>query len=67
MAGRFSMAGLAREHRLIVEGSGAVGVAALLSGIVKPAPESRVLVVLSGGNVDPERLFSLMTGEAAGV
>lgn len=59
-----AMAGLAREHRLFVEGSGAVGVAALLSGLVKPAAGSRVLVVLSGGNVDPERLFSLMAAEA---
>jgi len=54
-----AMAGLFREHRLVVEGSGAVGVAALLTGRVRPPAGSRVLVVLSGGNVDPERLLTL--------
>jgi threonine dehydratase len=38
--------------KLYVEGAGAVGVAALLSGAVRPAPIGTTCVVLSGGNVD---------------
>jgi threonine dehydratase len=38
--------------KLYVEGGGAVGVSALLSGQVKPAQSGTTCVVLSGGNVD---------------
>ena len=38
--------------KLYVEGGGAVGVSALMSGQVKPAQTGRTCVVLSGGNVD---------------
>ncbi len=38
--------------KLYVEGAGAVGVAALLSGAVAPADDGITCVVLSGGNVD---------------
>jgi hypothetical protein len=38
--------------KLYVEGAGAVGVAALLSGSVNPAARGSTCVVLSGGNVD---------------
>ena len=58
-----AMAGLAQEHHLMVEGSGAVGVAALLSGVVRPARASRILVVISGGNVDAKRLARLILAE----
>ncbi|HYN87845.1 MAG TPA: threonine ammonia-lyase [Ardenticatenaceae bacterium] len=37
---------------LVVEGGGAVGIAALLSGRVRPRDNERVAVVLSGGNID---------------
>jgi threonine dehydratase len=41
------------EHaKLVVEGGGAVGVAALLAGIVGPSPDGATVIVLSGGNVD---------------
>ena len=44
---------LLMEHgKLVVEGAGAVGVAALLGGLVAPAPSGTTVVVLSGGNVD---------------
>jgi len=44
---------LLMEHsRLFVEGGGAVGVSALLSGRVTPAKTGTTCVVLSGGNVD---------------
>ena len=38
--------------KLYVEGGGAVGVAALMSSIVKPASRGTTCAVLSGGNVD---------------
>ena len=38
--------------KLYVEGGGAVGVSALMSGQVKPAQTGTTCVVLSGGNVD---------------
>jgi threonine dehydratase len=43
---------LLEKAKLVVEGAGAVGVAALLAGVVSPAPRGRTCVVLSGGNVD---------------
>jgi threonine dehydratase len=48
-----AMVRLLERAKLVVEGAGAVGVAALLTGIVRPAPQGATLVVLSGGNVDP--------------
>lgn len=45
--------------KLVVEPSGALGVAALLSGAVQV--EGRVGVVLSGGNVDPETMARILT------
>jgi threonine dehydratase len=49
-----AIAWLAREHGMRVEGSGAVGVAALLSGAVS-AVVGPIAVVLSGGNIDDAR------------
>jgi threonine dehydratase len=43
---------LMERAKLVVEGAGAVGVAALLSGEVRPAEHGATVVVLSGGNVD---------------
>ncbi len=43
---------LLERAKLYVEGGGAVGVAALLSGVVKPSDLGTTCVVLSGGNVD---------------
>jgi threonine dehydratase len=44
--------------KLVVEGAGAVGVAALLSGRVEGS--GPVLALLSGGNIDPTMLISVM-------
>jgi len=44
---------LMERCKLVVEGAGAVGVAALLGDQVAPAPHGTTVVVLSGGNVDP--------------
>jgi threonine dehydratase len=43
---------LMERAKLVVEGAGAVGVAALLAGSVASAPTGTTVVVLSGGNVD---------------
>lgn len=43
---------IVQNTRLVVEGAGAVGVAALLSGYVVPQAHETVGVVLSGGNID---------------
>jgi threonine dehydratase len=49
------------HERQIVEGSGAVGVAALLAG--KVTPEGPVAVVLSGGNIDMKQHHRIISGE----
>ncbi len=54
---------LFRYQRQVVEPSGASALAALLSGAVDVSGK-RVGVTLSGGNIDPERFISLMTGRA---
>ena len=56
---RAAMALLFTETKLVVEPSGALAAAAVLAGKV-PAPEKRVGVVLSGGNVDLPRLHRLL-------
>ena len=50
------------KHRLLVEPGGAAGLAALLAGKL-PATEGTV-VVLSGGNMDPELHARIVNGEA---
>ncbi|MGI9098483.1 MAG: threonine ammonia-lyase [Solirubrobacteraceae bacterium] len=50
---------LMERSKLVVEGAGAVGVAALLGGLVAPAPSGTTVVVLSGGNVDPGLLAAV--------
>jgi threonine dehydratase len=47
-----AMVMLMDRSKLYVEGGGAVGVSALLSGQVVPSPTGTTCVVLSGGNVD---------------
>ncbi len=50
---------LLERAKLVVEGAGAVGVAALLGGAVAPAASGTTAVVLSGGNVDAGLLASV--------
>jgi threonine dehydratase len=47
-----AMVVLLERAKLVVEGAGAVGVAALLEGRAEPARKGVTAVVLSGGNVD---------------
>jgi threonine dehydratase len=49
---------LLERAKLVVEGAGAVGVAALLGG--KVGGSGPVAIVLSGGNIDPTLLISVM-------
>ncbi len=49
---------LLERAKLVVEGAGAVGVAALLSG--KAGGSGTAVPILSGGNIDPTMLISVM-------
>ena len=44
--------------KLVVEPSGALGVAALLSGVIRP--KGRVGVIISGGNVDGDTMRKIL-------
>lgn len=59
-----SVASFAGDEQMIVEGSGAVGLAALLenSGTFK---NKRVAIVISGANIDSSRLTSVLTESRA--
>jgi threonine dehydratase len=50
--------------KLVVEPSGALGVAALLSGAVRET--GRVGVILSGGNIDGPTMIDLLAGRLPG-
>ena len=54
-----AIAFLHREHHQVVEGAGAVGVAALMAGKI-PVEGKKVGVVLSGGNIDEKRLMDVL-------
>jgi threonine dehydratase len=56
---RAAVAGVVLNERLVVEGAGAAGVAALLAGGVELG--SRVAVVLSGANIDRQVLAELLS------
>ena len=53
-----AMAFMLATHRLVVEGGGAVGIAALMSEKVRP-PGRYTAVVISGGNVDMQVLLNI--------
>jgi threonine dehydratase len=56
-----AIAVLAREEQVVAEGSGAVGIAALLTQAIATFPDP-VVVVISGGNIDPEMLERVLAG-----
>lgn len=56
-----AIAWLFREHALTVEGAGAVGVAAILSGRLKPHAFP-VAITVSGANIDPDEHDRIVTG-----
>jgi threonine dehydratase len=49
------------NHRLVVEPGGAIALAALLSGEIEPT--EGIVVVLSGGNVDPALHAEIISGQ----
>jgi threonine dehydratase len=58
---RSAMAFAAQKMGFVLEGAGAVGVAALRSGIVSPDPaESETIVLLTGRNVAPKLLSEVL-------
>ncbi len=60
---REAMSLILSRTKLLVEPAGAAGVAALLAGRI-PTDGGPVVAVLSGGNLDMERLPSLLSGTA---
>jgi threonine dehydratase len=54
---------LATRGRVVAEGAGALSVAAALAG---HGGEGRVVCVVSGGNIDPDRLAAILTGRVPG-
>src|SRR3712207_4481990 len=57
---------LLERSKLVVEGAGAVAVAALMHGRVEPPPDGSICAVLSGGNVDVSLLSeAIRLGETA--
>jgi threonine dehydratase len=51
---------LVERAKLVTEGAGAAGVAALTAGVIAPAPSGTTVAVLSGGNVDAHVLASVI-------
>jgi threonine dehydratase len=52
---------LFREQRLVTEGAGAVGVAALLAGKIQL--DGPTALVVSGHNVDPDQFLAIAAGQ----
>jgi threonine dehydratase len=55
-----AMYALLERKKVLAEGAGAAPLAALLSGKIPTEPRERVVVIISGGNIDPflfERIF----------
>jgi threonine dehydratase len=55
-----AMRNLAGRAKLVAEGSGAAATAGLLSGRITVRPGASVVAIVSGGNVDPERLGAVL-------
>ena len=51
---------LVARARIVAEPAGAAAVGALLGGAVRAKPGERVVAVVSGGNIDPERLAGFL-------
>jgi threonine dehydratase len=54
---------LMTRAKLYVEGSGAAATAALVAGKIKAPAGARVVAIVSGGNVDPDRVFGAVVGQ----
>lgn len=56
---REALAGVIRQEHLLIEGAAAAGVAAVLSGRLQL--RGNVAVILTGANIDPDRLVSVIS------
>jgi len=54
---------VARNAKLVAEPSACVGIAALLSGVIKVRPEEKVCSVLTSGNWDIDMIGRVLKGE----
>ena len=54
---------LAQYNRLIVEPAGAVSVAVALANQDRFSPDSKIVCILSGGNINHEDLYTIMSGQ----
>jgi threonine dehydratase len=54
-----SVSATSARTKIVVEGAAAAPVAALLNGLVEAPAGSKVVAVLSGGNIDLEQLRGL--------
>ena len=61
-----AMRSLLTRAKLCVEGAGAAATAALLAGKVRVPAGTAVVSIVSGGNVDPDRLLGLFSTPASG-
>jgi threonine dehydratase len=59
-----AMRALAGRAKLVAEGSGAAAAACLLSGRIAIRAGDTVAVLVSGGNIDPERLAGVLAARA---
>lgn len=55
---------LLTRAKLYVEGSGAAATAAVLAGRIEARPGEKVVAIVSGGNIDPDKLCTLFEGAA---
>jgi len=62
-----AMVFLVEYGKLVTEGAGAVGIAALLTGALPPAESGTTAVVLSGGNVDAHVLAEVINRHQTGI
>ena len=53
---------LISKAKLVVEPGGAVGVAAALNGVVS-LKDKKVVILLSGGNIEPQQLAGYLVAE----
>ena len=51
---------LLEQKKILAEGSGAVGLAALLNGAVPVPPKAKIILLISGGNVDSPLLGRIL-------
>lgn len=61
---RRAIAALYREAGVVAEPGAAVGVAALMTGAVRPAPAGTTVAVVTGANIDPDLLDRILAEPA---